>query len=195
MLSHLPRVSREGNYFAHVLNCTEGVLSPAPGAQNFSSSRLQQCAERAVDNSFRQHLLSRSFGVAPQMKTLRKRKVKNLPMICSASTQITLPNSKIRRILVPGPHNRELGVPMANPAERKGETQMREKIKGTLGAIWCCCRPKSSVWNEQTQGHSLLQPPTTLQPFFLSQPLESATQLSSASRTGQHRFLSLVPYH
>ncbi|XP_067585527.1 uncharacterized protein [Pseudorca crassidens] len=132
---------------------------------------------------------------ATKMKTLRKRKVKNLPMICSASTQITLPNSKIRRILVPGPHNRELGVPMANPAERKGETQMREKIKGTLGAIWCCCRPKSSVWNEQTQGHSLLQPPTTLQPFFLSQPLESATQLSSASRTGQHRFLSLVPYH
>lgn len=48
-----------------------------------------------------------------------------------------------RRILVPGPHKKELGVPVANPAERKGETEMREKIKGTLGAIWCCCRPKS----------------------------------------------------
>nr|XP_059871347.1 uncharacterized protein LOC132427703 [Delphinus delphis] len=47
------------------------------------------------------------------------------------------------RILVPGPHNEELGVPVADPAERKGETEMREKIKGTLGAIWCCCRPKS----------------------------------------------------
>ncbi|XP_067585531.1 uncharacterized protein [Pseudorca crassidens] len=137
MLSHLPRVSREGNYFAHVLNWLQ--------------VRSSCC-----------------FWCLPPW---------------------------LRRILVPGPHNRELGVPMANPAERKGETQMREKIKGTLGAIWCCCRPKSSVWNEQTQGHSLLQPPTTLQPFFLSQPLESATQLSSASRTGQHRFLSLVPYH
>ncbi|XP_067552240.1 uncharacterized protein [Pseudorca crassidens] len=49
------------------------------------------------------------------------------------------------RILVPGPHNEELGVPVASPAERKGETEMREKIKGTLGAIWCCCRPKSSL--------------------------------------------------
>ncbi|XP_067585548.1 uncharacterized protein [Pseudorca crassidens] len=66
---------------------TEGVLSPAPGAHNFSSSRLQQCAERAVDDSFRQHLLSSSFGVAPQMKTLRKRKVKNLPMISYPSVQ------------------------------------------------------------------------------------------------------------
>nr|XP_060165878.1 uncharacterized protein LOC132598280 [Globicephala melas] len=47
------------------------------------------------------------------------------------------------RILVPGPHNEELGAPVANPAERKGGTEMREKIKGTLGAIWCCCRPKS----------------------------------------------------
>ncbi|XP_049552115.1 uncharacterized protein LOC117199207 isoform X3 [Orcinus orca] len=68
MLSHLPRVSREGNYFAHILNW---------------------------------------------------------------------------RILVPGPHNEELGAPVANPAERKGGTEMREKITGTLGAIWCCCRPKS----------------------------------------------------
>ncbi|XP_059775116.1 uncharacterized protein LOC132363431 [Balaenoptera ricei] len=48
-----------------------------------------------------------------------------------------------RRILVPGPQNEELGVPVANPAEGKGETQTGEKIKGTLGAIWCCCRPKS----------------------------------------------------
>ncbi|XP_049552142.1 uncharacterized protein LOC125960867 [Orcinus orca] len=47
------------------------------------------------------------------------------------------------RILVPGPHNEELGAPVANPAERKGGTEMREKITGTLGAIWCCCRPKS----------------------------------------------------
>ncbi|XP_049567332.1 uncharacterized protein LOC125964797 [Orcinus orca] len=80
-------VSREGNYFAHVLNCSEGVVSPAPGAHSFSGSRLQQCVERAVDDSFRQHLLSSSFGVAPQMKTLRKRKVKNLPMISYPSVQ------------------------------------------------------------------------------------------------------------
>lgn len=39
-----------------------------------------------------------------------------------------------RRILVPGPQNEELGVPVANPAEGKGETQTGEKIKGTLGA-------------------------------------------------------------
>lgn len=49
---------------------SEGVLSPAPGAHNFSGSRLQQCAERAVDDSFRQHLLSSSFGVAPQVRNL-----------------------------------------------------------------------------------------------------------------------------
>ncbi|XP_068392484.1 LOW QUALITY PROTEIN: ELKS/Rab6-interacting/CAST family member 1-like [Eschrichtius robustus] len=48
-----------------------------------------------------------------------------------------------RRIVVPGPQNEELGVPVANPAEGKGETQTGEKIKGTLGAVWCCCRPKS----------------------------------------------------
>ncbi|XP_067552262.1 uncharacterized protein [Pseudorca crassidens] len=66
---------------------SEGVVSPAPGAHNFSGSRLQQCAERAVDDSFRRHLLSSSFGVAPQMKTLRKRKVKNLPMISYPSVQ------------------------------------------------------------------------------------------------------------
>ncbi|XP_069900908.1 uncharacterized protein [Globicephala melas] len=47
------------------------------------------------------------------------------------------------RILVPGPNNEELGVPVANPADRKGGTEMREKIKGTLGAIRCCCRAKS----------------------------------------------------
>ncbi|XP_060023047.1 uncharacterized protein LOC132529989 [Lagenorhynchus albirostris] len=122
---------------------SEGVVSPAPGAHNFSGSRLQQCAERAVDDSFRRHLLSSSFGVAPQMKTLRKRKVKNLPMISYPSVQ------PVHKLHCPtprsGPHNEELGVPVASPAERKGETEMREKIKGTLGAIWCCCRPKSSL--------------------------------------------------
>ncbi|XP_049556798.1 uncharacterized protein LOC125961817 [Orcinus orca] len=40
---------------------------------------------------------------------------------------------------------KNLGVPMANPAERKGGTEMREKIKGTLGATWCCCRAKSRL--------------------------------------------------
>ncbi|XP_067552255.1 uncharacterized protein [Pseudorca crassidens] len=66
------------------------------------------------------------------------------------------------RILVPGPHNEELGVPVASPAERKGETEMREKIKGTLGAIWCCCRPKSSnrssspsSWDQLKHGQGL----------------------------------------
>ncbi|XP_059994937.1 uncharacterized protein LOC132514334 isoform X4 [Lagenorhynchus albirostris] len=90
MLSHLPRcrfvVPAVFGVCPQWLS-SEGVLSPAPGAHNFSGSRLQQCAERAVDDSFRQHLLSSSFGVAPQMKTLRKRKVKNLPMISYPSVQ------------------------------------------------------------------------------------------------------------
>ncbi|MCI3727308.1 hypothetical protein MQC61_23735, partial [Escherichia coli] len=52
----------------------------------------------------------------------------------------------------------------------------------------------NSVWTEQTQGRPLLQPPTTLQPFFQSQPSDSASQLSSVSGTSQHHFLSLAPY-
>ncbi|XP_049556438.1 uncharacterized protein LOC125961674 [Orcinus orca] len=38
---------------------------------------------------------------------------------------------------------KNLESPVANPADRKGGTKMREKIKGTLGAIRCCCRAKS----------------------------------------------------
>ncbi|TKC35007.1 hypothetical protein EI555_005291, partial [Monodon monoceros] len=53
----------------------------------------------------------------------------------------------------------------------------------------------NSVWTEQTQGHPFLQPPTTLKPFFQSQPSESATQLSSVTWTSQHHFLSLTPYY
>ncbi|TKC42967.1 hypothetical protein EI555_006781 [Monodon monoceros] len=45
------------------------------------------------------------------------------------------------------------------------------------------------------QGHPLLQTLTTLQPFFQSQPLESATQLSFVTRTSQHHFLSLTSYY
>ena len=48
----------------------------------------------------------------------------------------------------------------------------------------------SSAWTEQTPGHPLLQPPTTLQPFYQSQPQESATQLSVITRTSHH-FLTL----
>ena len=48
----------------------------------------------------------------------------------------------------------------------------------------------SSAWTEQTPGHPLLQRPTTLQPFYQSQPQESATQLSVITRTS-HRFLTL----
>ena len=56
----------------------------------------------------------------------------------------------------------------------------------------CARRPRESVscfnsaWTEQTQGRPLLQPPTTLQPFFQSQPQESATQLSAITRTSHH---------
>ncbi|XP_068392826.1 pyroglutamyl-peptidase 1 isoform X1 [Eschrichtius robustus] len=52
-----------------------------------------------------------------------------------------------------------------------------------------------SVWMEQTQGHPLLQPLTTLQHFFQSQSSESATQLSSVTGTSQHRFSRLTPYY
>ena len=38
----------------------------------------------------------------------------------------------------------------------------------------------------------MLQPPTTLQPFFQSQPSESATQLSAITGTSHH---FLTPYY
>ena len=44
----------------------------------------------------------------------------------------------------------------------------------------------SSAWTEQTPGHPLLQPPTTLQPIFQSQPPESATQLFAITGTSHH---------
>ncbi|KAB1270686.1 Ferritin light chain [Camelus dromedarius] len=53
----------------------------------------------------------------------------------------------------------------------------------------------NSVWTEQTQGtqgRSLLQPLTSLQPFFQSQPSEPATLLSSASGTSQHHFSTCI---
>lgn len=50
----------------------------------------------------------------------------------------------------------------------------------------------NSAWTEQTQGRPLLQPPTTLQPFFQSQPSESATQLSAITGTSHH---FLTPYY
>lgn len=50
----------------------------------------------------------------------------------------------------------------------------------------------NSARSEQTQGRPSLQPPTALQPFHQSRPLESATQLSASTRTSQHRFLSLA---
>ncbi|KAM9030559.1 uncharacterized protein AAG666_009353 isoform 2-T2 [Megaptera novaeangliae] len=56
-----------------------------------------------------------------------------------------------RRILVPGPQNEELGVPVANPAEGKGETQTGEKIKGTLGAA-AGPSPGSGKWTEDLIG-------------------------------------------
>ena len=62
----------------------------------------------------------------------------------------------------------------------------------------CARRPRESVscfnsaWTEQTQGRPLLQPPTTLQPSFQSQPPESATQLSAISGTSHH---FLTPYY
>ena len=62
----------------------------------------------------------------------------------------------------------------------------------------CARRPRGSVscvnsaWTEQTQGRPLLQSPTTLQPFFQSQPPESATQLSAITRTSHH---FLTPYY
>ena len=50
----------------------------------------------------------------------------------------------------------------------------------------------NSAWMQQTQGCPLLQPPTTLQPFFQSQPPESATQLSVIPGTSHH---FLTPYY
>ena len=41
----------------------------------------------------------------------------------------------------------------------------------------------------------LLQPLTTLQPFFQLQPSTSTTQLYVASRPSQHHFLSLASYY
>ena len=61
----------------------------------------------------------------------------------------------------------------------------------------CARRPRrtvscfNSAWTKQTQGLPLLQPPTTLQPFFQLQPPESATQLSVITGTSHH---FLTPY-
>ncbi|XP_067567797.1 uncharacterized protein [Pseudorca crassidens] len=144
MLSHLPRVSREGNYFAHVLNwlqvrssCCFWCLPPM--AKKWKGEISFTEAE--------------SRGISGEDKGERR----------SCRAPASLPRPEDRRPPKPlawlGPtepaaqHSGEswyqdhtmknLGVPMANPAERKGGTEMREKIKGTLGATWCCCRPKS----------------------------------------------------
>ncbi|KAM9040382.1 LOW QUALITY PROTEIN: ELKS/Rab6-interacting/CAST family member 1-like [Megaptera novaeangliae] len=58
-----------------------------------------------------------------------------------------------RRILVPGPQNEELGVPVANPAEGKGETQTGEKIKGTLGAAAGPSPDSQAFWTSEEQKH------------------------------------------
>ncbi|XP_059773688.1 LOW QUALITY PROTEIN: ELKS/Rab6-interacting/CAST family member 1-like [Balaenoptera ricei] len=58
-----------------------------------------------------------------------------------------------RRILVPGPQNEELGVPVANPAEGKGETETGEKIKGTLGAAAGPSPDSQAFWTSEEQKH------------------------------------------
>ncbi|GAB5582045.1 ferritin light chain-like [Prionailurus iriomotensis] len=49
------------------------------------------------------------------------------------------------------------------------------------------------AWTDQTQGHPLFQPQTTLQPPLPSQPPEPPSQPPSASGANQHGFLSLAP--
>ncbi|XP_034879460.1 ferritin light chain-like [Mirounga leonina] len=46
---------------------------------------------------------------------------------------------------------------------------------------------------EQTQGHPLFQPPSTLQPLVQPQSSEPSSRLPSASGANQHRFVSLAP--
>ena len=64
----------------------------------------------------------------------------------------------------------------------------KAKDRAVQGSVSCF----NSAWKEQTQGRPSLQPPTTLQRFYQSRPLESSTQLSAITRTSQHRFLSLA---
>lgn len=64
----------------------------------------------------------------------------------------------------------------------------KAKGRAVQGSVSCF----NSAWTEQTQGRPLLQPPTTLQPFFQSQPSESATQLSAITGTSHH---FLTPYY
>ena len=66
-------------------------------------------------------------------------------------------------------------------------TQLRKCAGRPGGSVSCF----NSAWMEQTQGRPLLQPPTTLQPFFQSQPPKSATQLSVITGTSHH---FLTPY-
>ena len=64
-------------------------------------------------------------------------------------------------------------------------TKKNEEVRSAAPRICLLLQQRLDGTNP---GSPLLQPPTTLQPFFQSQPPESATQLSAITGTSHHFF-------